>query len=527
MSSTRRAEPGTPLRQERWCSSQVFERGLLANIVARRCEVIKRREDRELIYFLQMLSHQEGGLHKAASDLATMFPERIGTRSMQRFGMEPGQVYSAQQVKAIRRETGIDGPALELQGDPQGFEGDDLPDCRRGFNEEELQDERPVCYRLEEIIDRNEVASKVLPEFLEELCLNPSVKIAGCAPWYFPDLIQSLRDFQAAYVDASRASTVVTEIGCLIYDSLDFALDGKCLVLIEGLARMGKTFAAKAWCAERPGRVRYVQVPSSNDDIGFFRAIAKSLGVSINLNSKAQELRQRIEETLQSGDLAVVFDEAHYLWPSSTYRDAEPGRINWIMTALVNYGVPVGLVTTPQFMRTQKRVETKSCWTSEQFIGRIGHYEKLPNSLGEEDLAKVARALLPEADSKSVELLVTYAQASAKYLAGIESAVRRARYLARKEQRERVTCADIRRAIKEGVIPSDSALAQALAEPAKGTRKRAAMPFKESFMQPAEQRDRTGARASGTPDFAVLEPAEISGSNRSNSTRIARELVPA
>ena len=524
MSNTRVAQPGKPLRQERWCSSDEFERGLLANIVARRCAVLKQPEDRELVYFLQKLSHEDGGLHKAAEDLVAMFPERLGTKSMQRFGMKPGQVYSAQQVKAIRREIGADGPSLPLRGDPE-LAADELLTAVSN-SPWPADDPRATSYRVEDFFDQRQLTEDLLPEHLRELCLNPGMRVSDCAPWYFPDLVGSLREFQAARIQASRSATVVTEIGSLVHDSLDYALEGKCLVLIEGLARTGKTFAAERWCAERPGRARYVQVPSTNDDIGFFRAIARSLGVSINLNSKAQELRQRIEETLQLGGLAVVFDEAHWLWPSGTYRDALPGRINWIMTALVNYRVPIGFVTTPQFMRSQKKVEQKSCWTSEQFIGRIGHYQKLPDSLGEADLAKVARALLPEGDNRSIELLVTYAQASAKYLAGIESAVRRARYLVRKEQRERVVSADIRRAIKEGVIPSDSALAQALAEPAKTGRRRSAMPINDPLMAPVEQSVRAGSEA-GRLNDAGVERAGFTGRNRLSVPPIAAELVPA
>jgi hypothetical protein len=225
--------------------------------------------------------------------------------------------------------------------------------------------------------------------------------------------------------------------------------------------------------------------------------------------------------------LILVMDEAHYLWPISDCRHALPGRINWVMTALVNQGVPVALVTTPQFIATQKAVEKRTHWTSEQFVGRIGHYLPLPKSLGEEDLAKVAKALLPAGDAKSIEILVRYAQSSAKYLAGIETAVRRARYLAKKENRERVERADIKRAIQEAVIPSDSALANALAEPVKTSRRRAAMPLQEPCMEPARPSGPAGARVTSRPDFAGVEPAGITGKNRLNSQRIARELVPA
>jgi hypothetical protein len=289
---------------------------------------------------------------------------------------------------------------------------------------------------------------------------------------------------------------------------------------------MGKTFAAKTWCNERPGHARYVQVPSTNDDVGFFRAIAKAIGVSCGRSWKAVQLRQRIEDTLQAGDLILVMDEAHGLWPMSDCRHSLPGRISWVMTALVNYGVPVALVTTPQFIATQKAVEKRTHWTSEQFIGRIGHYLPLPKSLGEDDLTRVAKALLPAGDAKSIEILVRYAQSSAKYLAGIETAVRRARSLARKENRERVERADIKRAIQEAVIPSDSALANALAEPIKGARKRAAMPLQGRFMEQLGQADQAEPGAATRPDFAGIVSAEDTGRNRLSSALIGRELVP-
>jgi hypothetical protein len=178
-------------------------------------------------------------------------------------------------------------------------------------------------------------------------------------------------------------------------------------------------------------------------------------------------------------------------------------------------------------MRAQKKLESRSCWTSEQFIGRIGHYEKLPDSLAKADLEKVAKSLLPEGDSKTMELLVCYAQGSAKYLAGIESAVRRGRYLATRGGRGRVGFADIKRAIQESVIPSDSALAQALSEPAKHGRRR--------IHQPVINEPLTAT--SGTRLGIVAEPRErlVAGRDtqdfsdrhsRGDSLRIERELVP-
>ena len=301
-----------------------------------------------------------------------------------------------------------------------------------------------------------------LEKDIARLCLDPAVKLEKFFVWYFPSLVNSLREYMRQWIAKQEASRVVTQLGKQVCETLDYCLESHCMAMIDGLARTGKSFSAKAWCDSHPGVARYVQVPSSSDDIGFFRAIAKSLGVSINLNSKAQQLRDRVEEVLQRGGLILVLDEAHYLWPQSNYREALPARVNWLMTALVNHDVPVALITTPQFIRTQKRIEQRTSWTSEQFIGRIGHYEKLPDSLSAGDLSLVAKFLLPEGDAKTIELLTVYAQSSAKYLAGIDAVVRRSKYLAQKEGRVRVAGLDVKRAIKESVIPSDSALAQAM-----------------------------------------------------------------
>ncbi len=174
-------------------------------------------------------------------------------------------------------------------------------------------------------------------------------------------------------------------------------------------------------------------------------------------------MRERVEYVLQTAKLMLVLDEATYLWPQNNRREALPNRLNWLLTALVNCGVPVALIATPQFTKAQKIVERKTGWASEQFIGRIRHYEPLPESVNDQDLTAVARALLPEGDAKCIELLVCYAQSSQRYLAGIESAVKRARYLAQKDSRDSAAFRDIAQAV-QSVIPSDTALANALAD---------------------------------------------------------------
>jgi hypothetical protein len=61
MSSTRYAIDGSNPREERYASSPEIDRCFRAGDVARRCEALEAREDRELIWAFQFLSHHLGG----------------------------------------------------------------------------------------------------------------------------------------------------------------------------------------------------------------------------------------------------------------------------------------------------------------------------------------------------------------------------------------------------------------------------------------------------------------------------------
>ena len=461
MSNTRHQLADGPFRQERFASSQEFERGLGANLVAKRCVVLERAEDRELVWFLQLLSHQDGGLKRLAAELCARFPNRIATPTMQRLGAKPGQVYNAKQVAQVRAEIPDGCSDYPLRGEIDDLVYLAAPNGPRDAVDQytgEWETERdayldrakaeaaqlPASYEASKFVSRCAAAAVAnLERHLGELCLDPATALVDGSPWYFPNLIATLREYQSEWVEQRRESFVVTAIGQKVYDALDYARETRCMVLIDGDSRIGKTEAVKSWIAQNPGAARYVEVPSTNDELGFFRAVAKGLGMSCGGSWKAVQLRSRIEEVLQTGQLTIVFDEAHYALPTSSCRTTIPGRINWIMTALINKGVPVAMVTTPQFMKRQKEVEQRTGWTSEQFTGRIGHYEKLPQSLSLEDLRKVAKALLPLGDERSIESLVDYAQGSKKYLAAAKMAATRAAYLARKAGRDRVLYADV------------------------------------------------------------------------------------
>lgn len=503
MSNTRSADAGTPLRQERFASSPELQRGLMANLVVKRTEALSDPEDRKLIWALQLFSHEEGGFEQVARELLKTYPGRVATLAMQKTGTEPTRKYGAELVKEIRAEIeasiskhprythynvdfsaeakfplhgeGVEEkPEREDQAEYHYREwgiGDSYED-RQGSYEKSVRQSlaHPRFYPAEAFLNLCQKQLHQLPEVLQAICLDPSIDLADFTPYYFPTLIQTLRDYVQHWIAERTRGVVMTEIGRIIADACDYSSDQRIMSLINGQARIGKTFQAKIWCAQNPGSARYIQVPASNDEVGFYRAIARAIGVSINQNSKAHQLRDRIEDVLQSGQITCLFDEAHFLWPTSNYRGALPRRISWLCTALVNHGVPVILVTTPQFFLARGGTVEKAHFNADQFDGRLMHYEALPDSLSKEDLAAVAKSLLPEGSNATINGLVRYAQSSAKYLAGICAVVTRARYLAKRAGRTSVQAGDARKAVKEGVIPSDKALAAAVTRADQKTR---------------------------------------------------------
>ncbi|HEV2329370.1 MAG TPA: ATP-binding protein [Verrucomicrobiae bacterium] len=478
--STRRASAGGRFRQERFASAPEFERGLMANLVAKRCNLLDRPEDKQLIWFLQLLSHQSGGIKKIAADMMEKYPERVATKTMLKYGTKPGKMYSAAQVKVLRDEFGIGSSDLPLYGEVNQDELAShlqlLPDDEKNLAHDMAREDaerHPNGYPLAEFQKHCVSAAQgQLENRLLSLCLDPATPITDGAPWYFPTLVSTLREFQAGWI-AARHPEAVTSVGKALCDALEYAAARRRLIIADGLARTGKSYAAKAWCKLNPGSVRYVELTACSDDISFFREIAASLGVSINLNSKAQELRSRIEETLSGGDLMLVIDEAHYLWPQKRhYHSAAPTRINWIMTALVNRGVAVALITTPQFFRSLTAIEMTSHWTSDQFKGRIGRYVKLPDTLSRDELEDLAGVLLPSANADSIRVIARYAESSGKYLGAMEAIADTAKYFCESDGRPEVEFKDVERAVRESVTPSDEALKAALAGATETKRRR-------------------------------------------------------
>ncbi len=316
-------------------------------------------------------------------------------------------------------------------------------------------EERAIIWFLQSLSWAEGGLTQIPVKDLERYCLDPKATLTV-------EAANAVRMFRAHWIAERSRGCVQTAIGKRIAEALDYTRSARTISIIDGPSRTGKSFEARAWCEQSAGMARYIEVPCSSDDMTFLRRVAEALGVNTHLKAKAWELRARIEYVLQGGDLMLVLDEAHYVWPQGRLRNAVPSRVNFINTALANYGVSVALVTTPQFYIAQRHVEKQTGWNSDQFIGRIGHVERLPERLSKADLMAVAAALLPEGNTTIYAKLAIYAAMSQKHLASIEATVKRARWLAGKDGRSKATAQDVDTAINESVIPSDSALAVSL-----------------------------------------------------------------
>lgn len=528
MSSTRKTADESAFNQSRYASSPEFERGLLANLVAKRCALLDAPADRELIWFVQFLSHQDGGLAAVVNDLLARYSDRIGTATMQTLGKGNSATYTAEEVRQIRAELDPDLVfAFPLKGEIKadllatardsektrfavkslrlekeerqqaqldeerrlaGLADDTLNDFydsdwereaakkRDEAREQEARLEaqnqpdtysvkkfRDLCFQnaQRDVTRRDNRPASNLERELAEMCLNPaSTTLEDGGLWYFVRLVETLRDYQAEFVKAKGAG-VVTKLGRRVYDTLDFTFAKRQMTLMEGNARTGKSHAARLWCEQHPGQARFVEVPPSNEDGGFFRALARGLGLGNFLNYKAAQIRERVESVLLAGDLLLVLDEAQRLWPQSNYRQAFPRRIVWVM-AMKNAGVPIAMISTQQFIETQKAVE-RTGWNSAQLTGRLSHYELLPPQLELEDMQAVAESLLPGTAKEDLKRMAVYACGSSRGLAALEGISKRAEWLAERDGRKTPTKEDIRAAMRE-VIPSDTKLKLALAD---------------------------------------------------------------
>jgi hypothetical protein len=308
-------------------------------------------------------------------------------------------------------------------------------------------------------------AAEILPRYLEDLCtqcdkgfIEPLGQSYPKSPyWFMDDPVAAVFDMMDRRAKEASNRLAMTAVAKQVFDALDYALQERAMVRIEGDSRFGKSESVKAWAAMRPGLARVVTVPSSDSVAGLLRRVAEALGIPFSYGTRAQVLRERIEYVLRQSSMFLILDESAFLIPQSYTATTAPGRLNWVRTEIADRGLPLALIHTPQnFLPATDKFVKKTGFAMQQFFGRIYRAVQLPAELERTDLLAVARIHFPEMGDEYLEVIADLAELSENYLQTVEAVAKLARFIARREGHRRVTISDIESAASE-IIPRRAA----------------------------------------------------------------------
>jgi DNA transposition AAA+ family ATPase len=269
-------------------------------------------------------------------------------------------------------------------------------------------------------------ARATLPELLRQLCENQS---CHSTPWEFcqalPEILFAWLDFHATSDGGALAKTEIAE---KVFKALDDAAADSNFIRIDGSARIGKTEAVKAWVERHPGRARLVTVPPTKCLDDLIRRIAEAIGLAFTPRTSGAVLRREVEYVIQLGELGFVFDESHFLIPTSYSATASPDRLNWVRSTIIDRGLPCAIVTTPQtFDGLSRKFVRATDYNMDQFYGRVCRHVKLgaPARADMDAVASVHCADFAESDRRLVSAAAANSRAGLKTIEAVSRLARR------------------------------------------------------------------------------------------------------
>ncbi len=474
MSSTRHAAPGSPLRQERYASSPaISDNGLKPTCVAKRSAVLNDAKQREVIWYLQARSHLPGGLAAVVSELLEIFGARICPPSLLNFTGKKDSPLAPELVRAARAEcnaedrflmreefTASEQRYLEIcQAEARIFESQSVTEDKREMEIRAAAQQRPDSYSAADFQKHTRLmASCEFEKHLAELCLNPESSFSD--PWYFCDLFSALVELVDLWASEHSEDAAETSIASAMRDAVTYAAETGSIVLICAPEGFGKSFHARAYCRRHPGLARYWQIPASNDRRLFFGAGAQAFNGPIGDSWKAQELQRRLEEIAAQSGIVLVMDDALQLLPDRE-RDANPDRVDWVVTALAERGIPAVLITNHTFDKRLRAIEQRSTWSAQSFRLRCVRPE-LPEQLSKEDVKRTAQAMLPGIKADELRDVVTHTlTAGGRNLHFLETVRRAADFVARRQGANGLSAEHINEALRGFALASVTETAKA------------------------------------------------------------------
>lgn len=401
--STRRASPGIPFRQERFASAEAYRSSLNGLLVAKRCSLLGRDPElRELVWMIQeqsLADHYNVGGRAGSID-------HVADALLQLAGFSPEET-----TKWVE-------------------------DFTNGHSYEEVQD------------DGREVYERTRSDLVSALC-NLALNPAESPPNAMPGLGAGWRGILIAYREQLRATArqtiAATSVTKAVVEALRFTKETNMPSLTEGVARLGKSAGAKAFCAASGGLARYVLTPEDDQMGSFHRSIAKALGVADALSKKDSEVRELVEKTLQTSRLMLVFDEAHNLFSGCRRLRRDPVRILWLRR-MVDSGVPVAFVALPDFRKRVARYADQLDWDTAQITDIIAKGVELPRELSAADFELLVGRIASDLSTKSKSLIASTAngQRGAQYVVDV---IRVAKHVAEKAGRATPSDSDVAEAV--------------------------------------------------------------------------------
>lgn len=540
--STRHKPDAGALSQERYMSSAEFSelRGVSGIAVSARAAVLTNRRKRNFLWWLQGQSLVEGGFRRVSRELLEMFPDRIGTPTMHRQAIKPETICPGGTVREIRTELKTHDYVCSFDDEIQPQEGSVLiAACHKIALSHHAENSRDSYSHLR----RNKTQS--IEEFLIDLCINPRIYFAEPGEKldtsgvesaraieenpelsgddfrtadlvYFRDIIGALFRYKERQEVAHEENFQLTAIGKKIWETLDYASAVRGMVVLDGLEGRGKTEAVKAWCELHLGSARFVSLKGITNKTTAFREIAKALGIASSYTRTAPEMQARIEDVLKRSKLMLVIDEAHFVFNQSQRMYSRPELVDWIDTAICNHGVPIALVTTPQFIKCMTRAADQVEWNYRQFRRRVKRWVKLPPTNTEADIKAVARNVFKKATAEMISKIAGYALLSKRDLSAVGDIAAEVRAMLDSDDLSQATADQIRRAIYDFLMPSDRTfledMAAARGAGRKSTRKPApalVQPELEAESPAPERNTATPAATRSAFHHRVTSPAEL------------------
>jgi hypothetical protein len=302
------------------------------------------------------------------------------------------------------------------------------------------------------------------------------------------------------------------------------------MVLLDGMEGRGKTEAVKAWCAQHRGEARFVSINAITSKTSAFREIARALGIASSYTRTATDMKERIEDVLKRSKLMLVFDEAHFVFNQSRRMYSLPELVDWIDTAICNHGIPIALVTTPQFIVCMTRAADQVGWNYRQFRRRVKRWVTLPAGNTEGDIKAIARSVFKKANAGMISKIAGYALLSKRDLSAVGDVAKEVLAMLGSDDLSLATTDHVHRAIYDFLIPSDKAFLEGMAaarvSSPKPQRKQALSAIEYSPTEILPDKDAPRRHALPTAEPVGLDRSERTPSRLSVGNRISSSKMP-